>query len=74
MLAIRQQHKGQAPSDALVPALSRTLRLTLLAPDIIEAILGGRTDQSLTLERLERPQPARWEEQCPFLPRRRVDH
>jgi hypothetical protein len=57
-----------------VPALSRTLRLALLAPDIIEAILGGRTDQSLMLERLERPLPARWEEQCPFLPRRRVDH
>jgi ParB-like chromosome segregation protein Spo0J len=43
--------------------VSRILRLALLAPDIIEAILGGRTDQSLMLERLERPLPAGWEEQ-----------
>jgi hypothetical protein len=35
----------------------------LLAPDIIEAILAGRADQSLMLERLERPLPAAWEEQ-----------
>jgi hypothetical protein len=48
--------------DALVPALSRILRLALLAPDIIEAILGGG-DQSLMLERLERPPPASWAEQ-----------
>jgi hypothetical protein len=43
--------------------VSRILRLALLAPDIIEAILAGRTDQSLMLERLERPLPACWEEQ-----------
>ena len=30
--------------------VSRILRLALLAPDIIEAILAGRTDQSLMLE------------------------
>src|SRR5918995_1092439 len=35
--------------------VSRILRLALLAPDIIEAILVGRADQSLMLERLERP-------------------
>jgi hypothetical protein len=40
--------------------VSRILRLALLAPDIIEAILGGRTDQSLMLER---PLPASWVEQ-----------
>ena len=40
--------------------VSRILRLALLAPDIIEAILAGRADQSLMLERLERPPPARW--------------
>ena len=43
--------------------VSRILRLALLAPDIIEAILAGRTDQALMLERLERPLPASWEEQ-----------
>jgi hypothetical protein len=43
--------------------VSRILRLALLAPDIIEAILAGKTDQALMLEKLERPLPARWEEQ-----------
>ena len=43
--------------------VSRILRLTLLAPDIVEAILAGSADQSLMLEQLERPLPACWEEQ-----------
>jgi hypothetical protein len=43
--------------------VSRILRLALLAPDICEAILAGQPDQSLMLERLERPLPASWEEQ-----------
>jgi hypothetical protein len=34
-----------------------------LAPDIVEAIVAGRADQSLMLETLERPLPASWEEQ-----------
>jgi hypothetical protein len=34
-----------------------------LAPDIIEAIVAGRADQSLMLERLERPLPSSWAEQ-----------
>jgi len=43
--------------------VSRILRLALLAPDIVEAILVGKTDQALMLEQLERPLPASWEEQ-----------
>jgi hypothetical protein len=43
--------------------ISRILRLGLLAPDIVDAILAGRKDQALILERLERPLPASWEEQ-----------
>jgi hypothetical protein len=43
--------------------VSRLLRLALLAPDIIEAILTGRTDQGVMLEQLERPLPAGWKEQ-----------
>ena len=43
--------------------VSRTLRLALLAPDIVEAILQGRTDQALMLQSLERPLPANWQEQ-----------
>ena len=42
---------------------SRILRLALLAPDIVEAILGGWADQRVMLERLERPLPVGWEEQ-----------
>ena len=45
------------------PSVSRVLRLALLAPDIVEAILAGRADQALMLERLERPLPTSWEEQ-----------
>ena len=43
--------------------VSRILRLALLAPDIVEAILAGKTDQALMLEQLERPLPASWDEQ-----------
>jgi hypothetical protein len=43
--------------------VSRILRLALLAPDIVNAILAGRTDQGMVLERLERPLPASWTEQ-----------
>jgi hypothetical protein len=43
--------------------VSRILRLALLAPDMVEAILAGRTDQALMLEQLERPLRASWAEQ-----------
>jgi hypothetical protein len=43
--------------------VSRILRLALLAPDIVEAILAGRLDQAVMLEQLERPLPASWDEQ-----------
>ena len=46
----------------------RSLRLALLAPDLVEAILAGRTNQALMLETLERPLPGRWEEQRRLLP------
>jgi hypothetical protein len=45
----------------------RILRLALLAPDIVEAILAGRADQSLMLDRVERPVPGSWEEQRDLL-------
>src|SRR3954468_5623145 len=38
--------------------VSRILRLALLAPDLVEAILGGWADQRVMLEKLERPAPA----------------
>jgi hypothetical protein len=40
----------------------------VLASDIVDAILDGRTDQALMLERLERPLPAGWEEQVKSFP------
>jgi len=43
--------------------VSRVLRIALLAPDIVEAILAGRTDQGIILEQLERPLSASWTEQ-----------
>jgi len=39
----------------------RILRLTLLAPDIVEAILDGRQPNYLQLDHLLRPIPADWE-------------
>ena len=47
--------------------VSRILRLALLAPDIVEAILGGWADQRVMLEKLERPLPVGWEEQRRWL-------
>jgi hypothetical protein len=47
--------------------VSRILRLTLLAPDVVEPILAGRTDPWLMLEQLERPLPASWTEQHQLL-------
>ena len=43
--------------------VSRILRLALLAPDLVEAILAGSNDQGMMLEKLERPLPPGWEEQ-----------
>jgi hypothetical protein len=43
--------------------LSRILRLTLIAPDIIEAILTGRQPSTLQLDDLLKPLPAAWERQ-----------
>ena len=42
---------------------SRILQLALLAPDIVEAVVAGRTDHGMMLEQLERPLPASWVEQ-----------
>jgi hypothetical protein len=43
--------------------VSRILRLTLLAPDIVEMILDGRQSQSLTLKILQKSFPISWKEQ-----------
>ena len=43
--------------------VGRILRLTLLAPDIIEAILRGAEPSGLSLARLTKEIPMLWEEQ-----------
>ena len=43
--------------------LSRILRVTLIAPDIVEAILSGRQPRTLQLDDLLKPLPAAWERQ-----------
>jgi hypothetical protein len=43
--------------------LSRILRLTLIAPDITEAILAGRQPGTLQLDDLLKPLPAAWSQQ-----------
>jgi hypothetical protein len=45
------------------------MRLTLLAPDIIEAILNGRRLEDITLPRLLEPFPLNWSQQQPELDR-----
>jgi len=50
--------KGVAPSY-----VSRILRLTLLAPDIVEVILNGRQPEGLRLEDLLEGFPVEWEAQ-----------
>jgi hypothetical protein len=43
--------------------VGRVLRLTLLAPDIVEAILNGRQPAALQLDTLMRLFPVEWEPQ-----------
>ena len=43
--------------------VSRVLRLTLLAPNIVEAILDGRQPAEMTLAALMQPLPVAWERQ-----------
>jgi hypothetical protein len=41
--------------------VSRVLRLTLLAPDVVETILNGRQAAALQLDAFLRPIPVEWE-------------
>jgi len=43
--------------------VSRVLRLTLLAPGLVEAILDGRQPEGMTLPGLMEPFPVEWEQQ-----------
>ena len=52
------EHEGIAPSY-----MTRVMRLTLLAPDIVEAIREGRQGPEVTLGRLLKGFPVEWEGQ-----------
>ena len=52
------EREGIAPSY-----MTRVLRLTLLAPDIIEAILEGKQGPELTLAQMLEPFPTEWPQQ-----------
>ena len=52
--------------------VSRVLRLTLLAPDIVEAILDGRQPAELQLDDLLEAFPVEWEGQRAALARQRT--
>jgi hypothetical protein len=49
------EHERMAPSY-----MTRVMRLTLLAPDIVEAILDGKQGPEVTLGRLLEPLPSEW--------------
>jgi hypothetical protein len=53
-----------AAAEKINPSyVSRILRLTLLAPAIIEAVLDGRQPPELTLANMMQPLPLLWHEQ-----------
>lgn len=52
------EREGIAPSY-----MTRVLRLTLLAPDVVEAILDGKQGPEATMARLMEPFPVDWIEQ-----------
>ena len=50
-----------AKAEKIGPSfVSRVIRLALLAPDIVEAILAGKQPASLTLKDLMHPFPVEW--------------
>ncbi|WP_372624341.1 hypothetical protein [Falsiroseomonas sp.] len=57
--------KDLAAAEKINPSyVSRVLRLTLLAPDIVEAILDGWQPVGMTLPGLMGSFPVDWERQC----------
>lgn len=57
------EREGIAPSY-----MTRVLRLTLLAPDIVEAILNGTQGPEVTLARVLEPFPIDWAAQVQSFP------
>jgi len=55
-----------AKQEGIAPSyMTRVVRLTLLAPDIVEAILDGRQGPKVTLAKMFEPFPHEWSRQLP---------
>lgn len=53
-----------AEREDIAPSyMTRVLRLALLAPDIVDAVLAGGQGPGVTLARLLQPLPAEWDRQ-----------
>jgi hypothetical protein len=52
------EREGIAPSY-----MTRVMRLTLLAPDLVEAILDGKHEPKVTLAQVLEPWPPNWDKQ-----------
>ena len=55
-----------AAREGIAPTyMTRVLRLTLLAPDVVEAILDGTHAPEVTLAKVFEPFPVEWKQQLP---------
>jgi hypothetical protein len=53
-----------AEAESINPSyVSRVLRMTLLAPEIVEAILAGKQPEGLTMAKAMQPFPVEWRRQ-----------
>ena len=56
--------KEIAKAEKINPSyVSRVLRLTLLAPDLVEALMGGCQRSTMSLRDLMKPFPIEWDRQ-----------
>ena len=58
---MRRWRTWRGPRASHATYVSRVLRLTLLAPEIVEAILDGRQPAELQLDHLLRGFPLEWD-------------
>ena len=55
---------GIADAESInISYVSRVLRMTLLAPEIVETILAGKQPEGLTMARAMQPFPLKWRDQ-----------
>ena len=59
-----QTLEEMADAESINPSyVSRLLRMTLLAPEIVETILAGKQPEGLTMARAMQPFPLEWRQQ-----------